>query len=146
MGLYAIRVIGQPYVKIGITDGDPVKRLSMLQVGCPLELAIYGFDPRLGRSDEEALHRDFLEYSVRGEWFRIEGRVQAWLHVFGVCNSDWQRPKPKRTPMSRDKMDSIRAIMDRNRARGGRVQAPYVGAEPSGTKIEPDQADTCGQE
>lgn len=66
-------------VKIGHTL-DLARRVSELQVGCPDQLevllAIPG-DP----SDESYLHERFAAQWVRGEWYRLDETISAWIEA-----------------------------------------------------------------
>jgi hypothetical protein len=72
-------------VKIGFTaTGDIVSekaaqgRLSGLQVGTWRELTIVAMCHGT-REEEQALHREFREQWIRGEWFANAGPVSTWL-------------------------------------------------------------------
>lgn len=67
-----------PYVKIGFTRGEVGYRLADLQVGCPETIELAASIPG-DMSDEAALHRRFEGQRLRGEWFRREGEVDAWI-------------------------------------------------------------------
>lgn len=60
--------------KIGITDGDPRKRIKQLQTGCANEIALINtFESKFYRKIESALHREFSIYATNGgtEWFEL---------------------------------------------------------------------------
>lgn len=62
-------------VKIGTTR-DPQKRLRMLQCAHPdvLELRL-----AVPEADEVLFHQRFSHLRIRGEWFRFEGTLRAFL-------------------------------------------------------------------
>lgn len=77
--VYVIEAVGTSWVKIGWTrDTATSERLRALQVASPLELrlvvSIVG-----GEARERAMHEQFAEYRVRGEWFERRGRLAAWI-------------------------------------------------------------------
>lgn len=55
-------------VKIGLTTGDPAKRLAQLQTGNPMPLAIVG-QIYGDRRVERHLHTAFQCHNLQGEWF-----------------------------------------------------------------------------
>jgi hypothetical protein len=70
-----------------LRDGDLVKigyassinrRISHLQTSSPRSLTLLGV-VRGGRKTEQMLHRKFRDYRVRGEWFRIEAELAAFI-------------------------------------------------------------------
>jgi hypothetical protein len=63
--------------KIGRSN-NPLKRINGVQTGCPYALTIRGFI-KGDRKAEAYFHRIFSEYCSNGEWFRIEGRLEAYL-------------------------------------------------------------------
>lgn len=64
---YLIAAEGLPYVKIGLAR-DPEHRLRGLQGGHPLQLHLLWSTPA---NFENALHKHFAAYRVRGEWFDL---------------------------------------------------------------------------
>lgn len=69
---------GASQVKIG-TAVDPVARMATLQIGSPLPLRLIGSISG-GGALEKRLHRRFVEYRVRGEWYEVAGRFAAFLN------------------------------------------------------------------
>lgn len=60
--------------KIGITDGDPRKRIKQLQTGCSNEIVLINtFESKFYRKIESSLHREYSQYSTSGgkEWFEL---------------------------------------------------------------------------
>jgi hypothetical protein len=65
------------FVKIGWSNNIRA-RFKQIQRGVPNDLTLYGCV--IGaRADETSLHHRFAEYRVRGEWFRKEGKLEAWI-------------------------------------------------------------------
>ena len=69
MFVYAIGTSDALLVKIGYTT-DLERRLSQIQVGCPLPLEILWWT-EAGPGFEESLHRIFAKQRLRGEWFEL---------------------------------------------------------------------------
>lgn len=73
--VYFVQEADQPYVKIGISTANDINlRIGQLNVGNPRPLVLR----RLVRGDrltEAMLHRHFLDYRVRGEWFLADGEL-----------------------------------------------------------------------
>ncbi|WP_406469526.1 GIY-YIG nuclease family protein [Streptomyces hirsutus] len=69
MIVYAIGTSDARMVKIGYTT-NLERRLSQIQVGCPLLLEVLWWT-EAGPSFEEALHRIFAAQRLRGEWFEL---------------------------------------------------------------------------
>lgn len=67
-----------PWVKIGYTSGDPYVRRQMLQTGCPLALDVLVYAPGTPQ-DERTLHARFAAFQGQGEWFAMEGSLQAYI-------------------------------------------------------------------
>ena len=65
-------------VKIG-TAKEPKKRLSSLQTGCPGPLQLVGVIPG-GQIEEAALHREFKQFRMNGEWFRDDPELMTCIH------------------------------------------------------------------
>ena len=58
--------------KIGITKGDPNKRVKQLQTGCSNSISLLkAFESEYYRKIESSLHREYKSYSSGGgtEWF-----------------------------------------------------------------------------
>ena len=67
-------------IKIG-SARDVHQRLTVLQTGHPEELYIYAVADG-GYTTEEALHREFADCRLRGEWFRREAPIlRRILHL-----------------------------------------------------------------
>ena len=81
--IYVIATVGAPFVKIGWVRhrAKAQDRCELIQVGCPYPLQVVitvGVD---GRRAETKLHKAFELYHFRGEWFRCEGRLKAFVQV-----------------------------------------------------------------
>jgi hypothetical protein len=64
-------------IKIGVAN-DPEARLRDLQIGSSEDLTLLGC--LVGSEDlEAALHSQFNEYHIRGEWFRPGRRLTSFL-------------------------------------------------------------------
>lgn len=65
------------FVKIGFTK-NVEKRLENLQVGTPQKLELtYSLEGTV--FDEKIIQNMFSEYHERGEWYRLEGRLEGFL-------------------------------------------------------------------
>lgn len=64
--------------KIGVSV-DPEKRCQQLQTACPFPISILAEFKGKGHTFERQLHNRAAEYHEQGEWFRIEGRLAAYL-------------------------------------------------------------------
>jgi len=75
MAVYFIESDGA--VKIGVA-ADAEARLEELQTGNPVTLRLLKVVPG-GREIERVFHREFSEFRVRGEWFRLTGALRAFV-------------------------------------------------------------------
>ncbi len=66
--VYLIGPRGADLIKIGWTQGDPLRRLKQLQTGNGELLCLLGAFSGT-RRDEQALHMEFGEHRTTGEWF-----------------------------------------------------------------------------
>lgn len=56
-------------IKIGLTQQDPLKRVSSLQCGSPVKLHLLAtMDGKY--EEEQELHQRFAPYRMCGEWFK----------------------------------------------------------------------------
>ena len=78
MTVYFIASEDLASVKIGYTKEDPDKRLKALQTGNP-DVLILLASVEGETSLERELHSRFRELHVRGEWFRLEGELEAYI-------------------------------------------------------------------
>lgn len=65
------------HVKIGHSNNHQ-GRLSALQTGHHENLRVVGVVPG-SQQDEKKMHKRFAKYRARGEWFKIEGELAAFL-------------------------------------------------------------------
>lgn len=70
MSVYFVQMADSYFFKIGHST-NPVKRLGMLQVGCPHELKIFGIIKNADIDVESFLHNKYKKRKVRGEWFEF---------------------------------------------------------------------------
>lgn len=76
-----VYVIGfASYVKIG-WSGHVAGRMKEIQSLVPDELVLFASIGGLSRFDEARLHERFATYRTRGEWFRREGELAAWIEA-----------------------------------------------------------------
>lgn len=63
------------FAKVGVS-GDPIKRLTNLLAGCPLEPGLLAMVELQNRARafrvETAIHEQLVAWGSRGEWFRFE--------------------------------------------------------------------------
>lgn len=76
--VYFIGTEDKKYVKIGYCNRDPQGRVSTLQIGCPLEIKLIGTMSG-NMADEVNLHRKFLPYHIRGEWFKLSDEIKQFI-------------------------------------------------------------------
>lgn len=70
-------VAAAEFIKIGRADSI-ARRLRELQTGCPHDLSLVAWFSG-GSKEERAYHRRFRAHRLRGEWFRREGELDAFL-------------------------------------------------------------------
>lgn len=75
--IYFIRMGQDGPIKIGFS-GNVATRFAGLQIGCPHELSLLGRMPG-GLDDERRLHARFDALRIRGEWFRPEPELLAFI-------------------------------------------------------------------
>jgi hypothetical protein len=82
-GYAGVYVVGfDRFVKIGMS-ADVSQRLTAIQDWLPLKIKVHQIFIGEGRKCEIALHQRFSQYRLRGEWFRSEGLLVAWIN--GGC-------------------------------------------------------------
>jgi len=77
MYVYFIRQAGTAFVKIGCS-ARPQQRFIELQIGSPQKLELIGLLPE-SIHREAVLHDRFSHLRFRGEWFREEGELAAFI-------------------------------------------------------------------
>jgi hypothetical protein len=95
------------YVKIGIARNVHA-RVQNLQTASPEQLILLTSMPG-GKETESVLHSAFAKERVRGEWFRLSGRVHRFLvevlnAELGYCETEpelWQRDTTDRIPFAK---------------------------------------------
>lgn len=75
--IYFIRDTSSDFVKIGYSY-EPENRLKQLQTGSVARLEIIVVIPG-DMTEEKALHKKFIDYRVRGEWYRYEGALAVYI-------------------------------------------------------------------
>lgn len=103
MSVYFIRDTNKPEVKIGYSH-DPARRLRKLEKETRRTLqllgTIYG-----GYAEEQALHRQFKDFNIRGEWFRLEGALVQF-----IGRKRPPKPKPPK-PLSEIFRETVRDML-----------------------------------
>lgn len=79
--VYFVRVKGTEKVKIGYSVSIN-KRMSGLATGHPDELELIATVSG-GNDAESRLHRRFAQYRIRGEWYRLEGKLAEYVKKLG---------------------------------------------------------------
>jgi hypothetical protein len=80
--VYAIEALGLNTIKIGWTQ-HLKSRLSAIRTSCPVEVRLLGVTPG-NRTDEVAMHQQFEDCRVRGEWFRATPELRAEVSTWKV--------------------------------------------------------------
>jgi hypothetical protein len=69
--VYFIQVKGTIIYKVGVTN-NPLKRVEVLQTGCPFDIELKMAFVTVNASDvERRIHNELLQFRRRGEWFNI---------------------------------------------------------------------------
>lgn len=68
---------GGDFIKIGFST-NPMARLRGLRTACPFDLKLLADIPG-SKDDELQIHRMFADLHVRGEWFRNDARILAFI-------------------------------------------------------------------
>jgi hypothetical protein len=91
--IYVIHCDG--YCKIGTTRNDPHLRLKQMQTGNPHELTLMAAIPG-GEAVEVALHEEFANKRVRGEWFQLthDDVISIALRFVPDAMPELHRPQP----------------------------------------------------
>jgi hypothetical protein len=76
--IYFVRQDGTGLVKIGRAN-NPTHRMALGQVWSPTWLRMIGTIPESERITEKSLHYKFIQYNVKGEWFREEGELADFI-------------------------------------------------------------------
>lgn len=93
--LYIIQSGTRPVYKIGITSGEPIRRLNQLQTGNPDELRIVDlYQTKHYVELEKKVHHYLRFHRVNGEWFAvdlitIENTINALLRNKTLINGKY---------------------------------------------------------
>jgi hypothetical protein len=82
-------------VKIGWSE-DPIRRLNKIRSDCPNEAHLLGLISATRMQEAEA-HKLLAPWHIRGEWFRHEGAVAAFIDMLPRSGPRRPRPRPYRT-------------------------------------------------
>lgn len=85
-GVYFVGDAG--LVKIGWSN-DIGARLRNMETGRATSLEFFGVIEDAGREIEAEFHSTYAAYRVRGEWFRLEGRLLEVLWPT-ISGEDWE--------------------------------------------------------
>lgn len=85
MTVYLIKHPGDNAVKIGYTDGDPMRRLRSMQTGSASLLELVATIPDAPLQVEKDLHHQFNHLRIRhnGEWFTDDPSIHAAFERYG---------------------------------------------------------------
>ncbi|MGH6952378.1 MAG: GIY-YIG nuclease family protein [Vitreimonas sp.] len=96
--IYFILALSVSLVKIGIAR-DPTVRLSHMQTGCPIDLELIGaIETENGERDEEQVRVRFLHLQQRGEWFRYDDELKAFVAEFAAATRKKTSPLWRNVP------------------------------------------------
>jgi hypothetical protein len=124
--VYYIEAEGLNLVKIGYST-DPLGRIGALQEQSPVAMRLLG--TCIGdRKLEHQLHRRFADYRQRGEWFRMEPEVMAFMQT-QAQDARWLycryalpwKPQHIRASTAQDAMDRQAEYADDPSLRSGSV-------------------------
>lgn len=80
--VYFIRcsVAGESRIKMGVTRGDPQRRIASFETGNPFPMTLL-FTLRGGAADERRLHEQFAAYRLKHnrEWFHETGELAQFI-------------------------------------------------------------------
>ena len=79
--VYFIQAATGGPIKIGVSS-DVKKRLTALQMCCPVPLRVLHTIPGGGHSLETELHKRFAAWRLHGEWFDNVGELMALIRDF----------------------------------------------------------------
>jgi len=84
---YVYLVACNEFVKVGCAS-YPHVRLTEMQVGNPYKLEIIKEYPtRNPRKDEQRLHKRLSSYHVRGEWYKLPGKLAVRLLMLDTLDN-----------------------------------------------------------
>src|SRR5574341_53319 len=87
--LYLARISGTDVYKLGLTRGDPVKRVMAIDAGMPFKVEYVQSSIVIDFRHiqqfvaiESYLHHRFEWQRIRGEWFELTGHDRLWIDAF----------------------------------------------------------------
>lgn len=106
--VYFLHAEGTGFVKVGVSENDPMGRMRNLQTGCPYEIMpMYVVWVKNPFDWEYAVHRAWKEFKSYGEWFNmvsphtdtieIVRKIQAQnkdCRIFAYCSKIWSDHNP----------------------------------------------------
>jgi hypothetical protein len=93
-------------VKIGSVErGDIARRMSELQIGCPMDLSLLCHVASPERTERQ-IHAIFGPQRMRGEWFRYEGALRSFLDDL-IGRYESSDPRAARAPQGLDLLAEI---------------------------------------
>lgn len=108
-------------IKIGYTAyDDALSRMQTLQIGNPEQLTLLGVMPG-SMEDEDRLHIRFKDYRMRGEWFRANERLLAYVSANANAYEHVAPPWPYTYGNKRKELPSRETLMKLISVGGGRM-------------------------
>lgn len=98
--IYFIRHGNTDYIKIGYSRSNPMRRMSLLQCGNPIELKMIG-TAHGEVIHEKRLHRMMADKRVSGEWYHADQEFNHLMTSVLLGMFDWTKPEkrgPKKKP------------------------------------------------
>lgn len=103
--VYFLRCETLGHIKIGKAN-SPLKRLHQIQNGCPDRLTLMGvIEDHTRGSVERDTHLRFAHLNIRGEWFRADADLLAFI----TTNARPYRKAPRRRVQSYTRGEAINA-------------------------------------
>lgn len=93
--VYFIQIGEDGPIKIGMSRGNPIRRLQAMQTGMPYELRVMGVVAEEFGRTEGQLHERFDHLRLRGEWFRPEADLIAFIKANAKPFNDGNPPMPR---------------------------------------------------
>lgn len=95
--IYAVLAEELGLVKIGVAK-HPLSRLTHMQTGSPAQLRLIGVSETVETPEEieRVTHLRFSHLRVRGEWFRYDAEMAAFI-AGELLTPDRARPKARRS-------------------------------------------------
>ncbi len=74
--VYLLRMDDTDYYKVGVSSGAITERITMLQIGNPIELHLIAMsEQEQPYQVERDMHNALKEYRVRNEWFKVDREI-----------------------------------------------------------------------